>query len=144
VKDPTTQASHIADILDLADYRRRRKLPLNQWKSDKEFFVAFAAYLRNRAGKVGVDPDGLKRLAVAFDLRNVKLINSLTPMLNEQYLLDSAAAALSLVERLDDALTISTEQASSAKATAYQLAYSLDVIAAALEIKPSSTHVTRR
>jgi hypothetical protein len=139
-----TQASHTATVVDLADYRRRRKPSLNdQWKSDQAFFAAFAAYLRKRAERVDIDPDGLRRLAVAFDLRSVKLTSSLMSMQNEQYLLDSATTALSLVERLDDALTISTEQVASVKATAYQLAHSLDVIAEALEIKLSSTHVRR-
>jgi hypothetical protein len=141
----TTRAGRQAVVVDLEYYRNRKALrSRDRRKSDEVFLVAFAAYLRKRAGHAGTDPDGLKRLAVAVDLRRVRLVNTLTSMLGERYLIDSATIALGLAEHLDDLLTPRTDQASSASATAYQLAHALDAVAAELEIRRSSAHVTRR
>jgi hypothetical protein len=141
----TNRAANQAVIVDLAYYRSCKKFSSNDhWRRDREFCVTFASYLRKRAGRVETDPDGLKRLAVAFDLRRVKLINSLTSMLDEQYLIDRANIALGLAEHLDDVLTIPTDQESSARATAYQLAHALDAVAAELQARLSSAHVTRQ
>jgi hypothetical protein len=132
-----------AHVIDLAYYRRRKtSLSMDQWSSDQEFFVTFAAYLRKRAGSVEVDSDGLERLAVAFDLRRIKLTSSLRSMLNEQYLTEQASAALDLAERLEDVLTFPTDRTSSVSTAAYQLAHALDMMAATLcTILPSTNYI---
>lgn len=133
-----------AAVIDLAHFRwKKTSLPMEQWRNDGDFFVTFAAYLRKRAATVEVDPDGVKRLAVAFDLRRIKLMSSLKSMLNEQYLTEQAATGLALAERLRDVLAIPTDRGSSASATAYQLAHALEAIAAVLCIRLPSTHVTK-
>jgi hypothetical protein len=132
-------------VVDLAHYRAcRRHSSLDRLKKDHEFYVAFATYLRKRAGRAGIDPDGLKRLGVAFDLRRVKLVSSLRSMLDEQYLVNDATIALGLVEHLDEVLALPTSRGPSAKTTAYQLAHALDEVATALETRLSSAHATRR
>jgi len=65
-------------------------------------------------------------------------------MLDEQYLIYHASFALDLARQLDDVLTTSPDQAASARATAYQLAYALDAVVEALEMRRSSAHATRR
>ena len=133
-------------VVDLAHYRRGKTSPsMDQWKDDWKFCVTFAAYLRKRAGSVEVDPDGLKRLAVTFDLRRPQLMSSLRSMLNEQYLIQHATIATVLAERLEDSLAIPVERTSSASvvATAYQLARALDAVAAALDVKLPSAHLIR-
>jgi hypothetical protein len=141
----TTRTGWQAVVVDLEHYRSSKALcSSDHRKSDGVFLVTFAAYLRKRAGRARTDPDGLKRLAVAFDLRRVRLVDTLTSMLGEPYLIDCATIALNLAELLADLLAPCTDQASSASATAYQLARSLDAVAAALEIRRPSAHVTRR
>lgn len=141
----TTWAARQAVIVNLEYYRNRNALcSRDHRKSDGVFLVAFAAYLRKRAGRAGTDPDGLKRLAVAFDLRRVRLIHTLTSLLGERYLIDSATVALDLAQQLADALAPCTDQASSVRVTADQLAHALDAVAAELAIRRTSAHVTRR
>ena len=141
----TTRRGRLATVVDLEYYRNHKALcSRDHWKSDRVFLLAFAAYLRKRAGRAETDPDGVKRLAVAFDLRRVRLINTLTTMLGERYLIDSATIALGLAEHLDDLLAPCSDRASSASATAYQLAHALDAVAATLETRRSPADVTRR
>jgi hypothetical protein len=145
VNSSTNQAESRSSVVSLASYRSGRKSRYNDaWKRDQEFCAALAVCLRKRAGWAEIDPDGPKRLAVAFDLRRINLVNSLLSMLDEQYLIYHASFALDLARQLDDVLTTSPDQAASARATAYQLAYALDAVVEALEMRRSSAHATRR
>jgi hypothetical protein len=138
------QVGRHAVVIDLACYRNRKKFHSEgDRKGDQQFCIGLAAYLRRRAERAEIDPDGPKRLAIAFDLRRVTLINSLTSMLDEACLVNHATVALSLAEQLNDALTIPTGRAPSARATAYQLAHALDAVAVALETRLSSAPATR-
>lgn len=127
-------------VVDLTDYRRRNISPFTErWLDHREFFTAFAAYLRKRAGSAETDSDGLERLAVAFDLRRIRLVSVLTSMLHDQRMIGSATVALDRAGHLEDLLVVPGHQVSSARAVAYQLADALDAIAAALEIRPPAT-----
>jgi hypothetical protein len=131
-------------VVDLADYRRSNISPFaGHWPGHREFCAAFAAYLRKRAGSAETDSDGLERLAVAFDLRRIRLVSVLTSMLYDQRLIGSAAVALDRAGHLEDTLVAPSRQVSSACAVAYQLADALDAVAVALEIRPPATRIRR-
>jgi hypothetical protein len=142
----SSMTQHCQDqvVVDLADYRQKNISPFNERrKGHRDFCVAFSAYLRKRAGSVETDSDGLERLAVAFDLRRIRLMSVLTSMLHDQRLIGRATLALEHAGHLEEVLVVPSPYASSVCVTAYQLAHALDAVAAALEIRPSSARIRR-
>jgi len=86
-----------AQVVGLAGYRARREaMAGSSRRDDREFYAACAAYLRRRAYAIVNDPDGVRRLAIAFDLRRVKLCDYLTSALAEEDIADEAWAALAM------------------------------------------------
>ena len=86
-----------AQVVDLAGFRARREARAGLSRGeDQEFYAACAAYLRRRAYEIVNDSDGVRRLAIAFDLRRVKLCDYLTSALAEEDIADEAWAALAM------------------------------------------------
>jgi hypothetical protein len=121
-----------AQVVDLAGYRVRREAKAgSSRRDDQEFYAACAAYLRRRADEIGDDPDGVRRLAIAFDLRRVKMRDYLTSALAEEDIADEAAAALRNARQLPAMLTAQADPA-AARVAAYRLAEVLDTVITAL------------
>jgi hypothetical protein len=121
-----------AQVVDLTGYRARREAKSGYSRGeDQEFYAACAAYLRRRADEIENDPDGVRRLTIAFDLRRVKLRDYLTSALAEANITDEAAAALRRARQLPSMLTAQAEP-TTAREAAYRLAEALDEVIRAL------------
>lgn len=117
-----------AQVVDLAGYRARREAKAGSCRrDDQEFYAACAAYLRRRADEIADDPDGVRRLAIAFDLRRVKMRDYLTTALAEEDIADEAAAALWNARQLPATLTAQADPA-AARVAAYRLAEALEAL----------------
>lgn len=133
-----------AQVVDLAAYRGRREAKAGYpRRDDREFYAACAAYLRRRADEIGNDPDGVRRLAIAFDLRRVKMREYLTSALAEEDITDEAAVALRNARQLPAMLTAEADPA-AARVAAYRLAEALDTVITALGARSGPARHARR
>ena len=141
----TTSTDCDAKVIDLARYRRtnlRSILAVPNLYLDS--LVDFARYLRERAGGIGVSPHGLERLAVAFDLRRIRLARTLGSMIGDGNLSNEAQLALSISNQLAGELALPLPDPRSSYHLAYDLAHALDMLIAKLDMKAISTRYTVR
>lgn len=132
-----------AQVIDLAGYRARRGAKAGYARrDDQEFYAACAAYLRRRADEID-NPDGVRRLAIAFDLRRVKMRDYLTSALAEEDVTDEAAAALRNARQLPTILKARADPA-AARVAAYRLAEALDTVITVLAARSGPARHARR
>jgi hypothetical protein len=120
-------------MVDLSEYRSRRRASRSDpWRDRQEFCTSFAAYLRERVLRVESDFEGCERLAVAFDLRCIRLVRVLTSMLSDERLMGQAAHTLGLARSWAAELAPGNRHVPSACAAVNDLADALDMVGAVL------------